>query len=555
MRLFRLYSIALIIFLGVVFALRPSRALGSLQVVAVSPAARTLVAPTNSAVAITFDRPVDSSTINSDSFRVFGRWSGAVSGTYAFSDGNQTVTLIPDEPFSAGEQVMVILANTIQAEDDTFLRSAGYSYQFWTATETVNAEFELLDVLSTLSHPGDTTRAYGGVGSDFNNDGWMDLGIINEVSADVRVFVNTADGTGNYYDFLTPPAPVNTQASPNEPGDFNNDGNTDLVVGNIDTASLSVLLGNGDGTFDAPPQISVGPYPRGVAVLDADGDGDMDIANTNSGGVNGNLSLLLNNGDGTFAEPVYFDGQGQQEWAMATADMNEDGIMDLVVGTQSYASPQILVHLGNGDGSFTFLAAYPAGGPVWMINTGDLNGDGHDDVATANSGGNSGSILLNDGAGHLSTPLVTPTDSLVLSTRIGDVDGDGDLDWVLSSYFGDWRMFINDGAGNFSAGPSFPSSAAASCAVLLDFDNDGDLDLALIDEIADEVVLMKNVGEPGPPPITPTPSVMPTGTSTATATPTAVFTSTPTAAPTATPTAVPLDTQPSWLPIIIRQDE
>ena len=116
-------------------------------------------------------------------------------------------------------------------------------------------------------------------------------------------------------------------------------------------------------------------------------------------------------------------------------------------------------------------------------------------------------------------------------------------------------MVMNDGAGNFSAGPTFPSSMAASCAVLLDFDNDGDMDLALIDEEADEVVLMENVGEPGPPPITPTPSTTPTATSTATATPTAVFTSTPTATPTATPTTVPPETQPSWLPIIIRQDE
>lgn len=87
---------------------------------------------------------------------------------------------------------------------------------------------------------------------------------------------------------------------------------------------------------------------------------------------------------------------------------------------------------------------------------------------------------------------LVPTDPFPLATDLGDVDGDGDLDWVPSSFLGDWSLFTNDGLGNFTFRRSFPASQAASCALMFDSDNDGDLDLALIDEVADEVILVIN---------------------------------------------------------------
>ncbi|MCI0398419.1 MAG: FG-GAP-like repeat-containing protein [Chloroflexi bacterium] len=468
-----------------------------LVIVSIQPAPRSGNVSTGSPIVIEFDRPVAQSSINAGSFMAFGKWSGPVGGAYTFSNLDQTVTLTPDQPFSAGEPVMVVLSNQIEGTDGAPLRSAGYSFHFWTQAGVSLRQMELLDTLSTRTTPPAGTRAYGGTATDLNNDGWLDLTIVNEDSADVRVFLNMADGTGNYHDFIQPTFPVNVQASPNEPADFNGDGNADLVVANISTNSLSILSGNGDGTFDPQQEITVGGQPRGVAVLDADGDGDADIANTNSSGT-GNMSLLLNNGSGVFGAPSFFEAGVSKEWALGAADMNEDGIMDLVVGGQT--SQQVIVNFGNGNGTFTPAgSAYSVGGAVWMLMVGDVNGDGHEDVSTANGSSNNGAIVLGNGAGGFSAPAVIPTDPFVLATDLADIDGDGDLDWATSSFFGDWNLYVNNGgiqggtAGTFSFDQAFPATQAASCALMLDFDNDGDLDLALIDEVADEVILMKNL--------------------------------------------------------------
>jgi hypothetical protein len=141
-----------------------------------------------------------------------------------------------------------------------------------------------------------------------------------------------------------------------------------------------------------------------------------------------------------------------------------------------------------------------------MINTGDVNGDGHEDVASANSDSNNGAILWGTGLGYLLPPVTSPTDPFPLATDLGDLDGDGDLDWITSSFFGDWNLFLNNGGqqggqpGTFTFDTNFPAAEAASCALFLDFDNDNDLDLALIDEIADEVILIRNNLIPPPPP-------------------------------------------------------
>ncbi len=491
-----LFSVVLLFVLSTFFLSRQLASAGELQVVNISPTPRSLAAATNAPITLTFNQPVNPATITNLTFWAFGRWSGTASGTYSFTNGNQTVSLTPAQPFSAGEQVMVILSHDIQAQDGSPLRPAGYSFQFWTAAAATDLQFEIIDTLDVRTTPGQSTRSYGGIATDFNDDGWLDLSIVNEDSADLRVFLSRADGSGLFHPFIQPTTPLNFQASPNEPSDFNRDGKADLVVANISTNSLSILLGNGDGTF-ASQQINVGTQPRGVAVLDVDGDGDTDIVNTNSGGT-GNMSVLLNDGNGVFGLPSFFESGGNKEWGLAAADMNEDGILDIVIGTQQ-GTPSVIIHTSDGDGTFTLSHSQNSGGPVWMLNASDVNGDGHEDVAVANSSSNNGAILLGDGQGRTSAPVTFPTDTFTIATDLGDIDGDGDLDWVTSSFSGDWELFLNSGNGQFTRQQGFDSPENASCALMFDADNDGDLDLALIDETADKVILVRNNNSPLPP--------------------------------------------------------
>ncbi len=399
---------------------------GVLAVSTVQPARHSLIALHSASISVTFDQAVDPASINAGSFWAFGKWSGTVSGTYSFSNGNQTVTLDPDADLFFGEQVMVILSHDIQTPGGTTLRSAGYSWQFWNAAAPATRSFTFLDSMTTRTIPAQGSRAYGGVATDLNNDGWADITVVNEDTADLRVFMNLANGTGKYDPFVQPTFPINTQASPSEPGDFNHDGFADVCVANISTTSVSILLGNGDGTFGPQQEITVGSQPRGIAVLDADGDGDMDIVNTNQG--SSNVSILLNNGSGVFGAPTFFEGGGAGEWALAAADMTDDGILDLIVGARS--SQTIIVNRGNGNATFTPMVPQSAGGSVWMLVFGDVNGDGTEDVATANSSQNNGAILFGDGAGGLAPPVTRPTDPFPLATDLGDLDGDGDLDWL-----------------------------------------------------------------------------------------------------------------------------
>ena len=91
-------------------------------------------------------------------------------------------------------------------------------------------------------------------------------------------------------------------------------------------------------------------------------------------------------------------------------------------------------------------------------------------------------------------PQIHAVDPLALATDLGDLDGDGNLDWMLASFNGDWTLLTNDGSGNFTFDREIAAPAAASCSLMMDIDNDGDLDLALIDEIDDEILVLRNDG-------------------------------------------------------------
>ncbi len=479
-----------VVFLAVFFmgasTVSPAVAQDRLEVVSVEPTGRSLHAKPDTTIRIEFDRPVDRSSIAPESFWAFGRWSGVATGRIRLSRGDRLLTLIPDRRFSAGETVMVVLSRDIRAMDGTTLREAGYSYQFWTAPRRSELDFIEIDRFSTRSSPEITSRAYGGFGSDLDGDGFLDLTIVNEDTHDLRTFLNRGDRSGTFDGFLRP-ARAGNVPSPSEPTDFDRDGRVDVVVANTQDDSVSVFLGKGNGKFRRADHYTVGGEPRGVTVLDADGDGDIDIAATSF--VAGTVTVLFNDGNGRFDRSDTF-GTDSGERAIAAGDMNGDGVLDLVVG--ALPAERVDVYLGNGDGSFTRSASRAAGGQVWMLVLGDVNGDGAEDVAVVNSMSDNAAILAGDGNGGLGEPATITTDPFPLATDLADLDGDGDLDWITSSFSGDWLLFENDGRGGFSHHSSFDAPRAASCSIPMDLNNDEVLDLVLIDELADEVVLNKN---------------------------------------------------------------
>jgi hypothetical protein len=318
--------------------------------------------------------------------------------------------------------------------------------------------------------------------------------LITEDANDLRMVMNRADGTCHLDFAETASIPLGTQPSPSSPADFDVDGMVDLVASNVLSGSLSILMGNGDGTFAPPTSVTVDATPRGLTVIEANGDGLPDVVTANflSTGA-GIVNVLLNDGLGGFSPAPSFDGGGDGEWAVMSADLDLDGILDLVVASR--ISETVAVHLGNGDGTYTPGSSQPALGAVWKLFLGDVNGDGWIDVTTANGTSNSASVLLNDGTGGLGAATVYPMPPFTVASDLGDLDGDGDLDWVLSNFSGhEWQLWSNDGTGVFSFERSFPAVLNPACCILMDADNDRDLDLVLLDELADVIQVQENAG-------------------------------------------------------------
>jgi hypothetical protein len=429
----------------------------ALRVVAISPSPEALDAARDATVTITFNKPIDTSTLDPATFNVLGRWSGPVSGSYVLLD-SRTVAFVRDRDFSAAERVFVSLSRDLRAADGARL-PRGYAAGFWVLPAPGSMSFTQTATLI----PGDVP--YGAHGGDLDDDGDLDLAIPNEESSDVSVFLNGGGGTFGPKSSYG----VGFHCSPSEGLDLSGDGVVDLAVSNILDHDVSILIGNGDGTFQPQVRYPVGTQPRGLVAMDVDTDGDADLITANRTG--NSCSILRNRGDGTFDPATPLEAGVTGETGVAAADLNLDGVMDLVV--IGWGNSRIATLLGNGRGGFALHSVVVTSSRPWMVTTGDLNGDGFPDAAAACSGSGRAGIYFGDGA-----------------IDIGDLEGDGDLDMVTSSYSsGDFHVYTNNGAGNFTMSFTIPSLVAGSCAVLHDRDNDGDTDLTLIDELGDRLLL------------------------------------------------------------------
>ncbi|HYF14963.1 MAG TPA: FG-GAP-like repeat-containing protein [Phycisphaerales bacterium] len=469
------------------FLLAAPAAFAQLAVTSTTPTINANNQSRTQTITVNFDRAVNPATFTANNFRVFGKLTGPVAGTLAFTNGDTRVTFTPSVTLAAGEQVLVVMSRNLQAADNSFLRAQGYTFTFTTGVTPTYHKFRHLATLTNIDPTGAQTRIYGGLACDLNHDGSCDLTTVNEVSADLRVFLNRDDGSGLFQPMLAPYTPVPVESSPNDVGDFNNDGHIDVVTSSAGD-DIAVCFGNGDGTFDPPLILTVGFYPRGFGILDCDGDGDLDITVANA--VSHTVSIIRSNNNGTFQPPVNMSVAGGP-YGMQAADMNNDGILDLAIGCRDSQQAKIL--RGNGNGTFTQVSARPIGGSNWVVTCADLNNDGNMDMSAANSHSSNGSVLLGNGNGTMQAAQVVATGGHTVSTDLADLDGDGDIDWILSSYgAGEWYVYLNNGSGQFSIDMTIPAPANPSCAVPMDIDNDGDIDLVLTDEIADDIVILRN---------------------------------------------------------------
>jgi hypothetical protein len=297
--------------------------------------------------------------------------------------------------------------------------------------------------------------------ADLNGDNFQDLIVSNFTDDTLSIFLGNGDGTFQNPATLKPTTgkgPISIAT-----GTFNakNNTNVGLAVANETDNTVTILLGNGDGTFTAASgsPIKTGNHPVSVvsATLIAGGQFDLLVANQQDDTV----SVFMGNGDGTFAAPVNLT-TGKGPTGLVVADFNNDGKLDLAVTNQTDNS--VTVYLGNGDGTFNKPVTYPTGQTPIYVAAADFNGDNILDLAIANNGvgtdtlsGASVSILLGVGDGTFGATNNFPAGNGPTSIAIADYNIDGIPDLAVTAQTDDAvSLLIGLGDGTFTPFFEFP---------------------------------------------------------------------------------------------------
>jgi hypothetical protein len=317
---------------------------------------------------------------------------------------------------------------------------------------------------------GITNQSFVAVG-DFNDDGKQDLAVTNQLSNIVSILLGNGDGSFQpEVSLSTGPGPVYASI-----GDLNGDGKQDLVVANLLDGTVSVFLGTGGGNFQSAVSYSAGPQPVSVALGDFDGDGRQDVVVANGDSSN-EVTVLLGNGNGTLQSGLSYQC-GANPANVAVGDFNGDGNQDLVVPNDIIAGPgSVSVLLGNGDGTFRSPISYPVGDNPSFVVVGDFDEDGFQDLAATNEGSSDVSVLLGDGHGTFQLLANYPTGKSPSSLSVGDFNGDGTEDLVIAS--SPVSVYLGVAHGQFQPAVA-PAVAGAQIIVVGDFNGDGMDDLVV----------------------------------------------------------------------------
>jgi hypothetical protein len=404
--------------------------------------------------------------------------------------GNGDGTFQPPQPFAAGNEPASVVVGDFNGDHIPDLAVAD------SADGTV----------SVLLGNGDGTfqkpHAFAAglnpdvvVAGDFSGDGKLDLAVAGHNSNTISVLLGNGDGT---FQMPQQTAPVGFDTHALAVGDLNGDGKPDIAVTNQQAGTVSVLLANGDGTFGKPQTFAVDNGPTAVAIGDFNGDGKPDLAVTNDGNTNARgsyntVSVLLGNGDGTFRPQQAF-ATGVTPVSVAVTDLDGDGTPDLAVA--NYHDGTVSALLGNGDGTFQAARTFAAGREPSAVAAGDFNADGKPDLAVANVHDDTVSVLLGNGDGTFGPQKTFAVDGSPQSVAVADFNGDGRPDLVTANQTGHTvSVLLGNGDGTFQPQQTFAVGVNPSYVAVGDFNRDGKLDLAVANAADNTVSVLLGNGD------------------------------------------------------------
>ena len=486
-------------------------------ILGVTPSANARAAARNTSLVVSFSQPLTAGSVAA--LKVFSSQRGGLRGGSTTASGATLAFAPAAYDFRPGETVQYTVTTAAAGSGGGLAMPRVGRF-----TTAAGVGTGLFGTGAQVALPGTSFGQPHGVAlGDLDGDGDLDLVTANDNQDGTRtstasICLNNGRGAFTLVQNVT----VNGRPFAVVLGDVDGDGDLDLATASAHSVgTVCVRLNNGSGVFSGTQNVATDRYPYNLALGDVDGDGDLDLltANNLGQGVPGSVSVRLNNGSGTFGGTVNVPvGSGSR--SVGLGDVDADGDLDLL--TADSEANTVSVRLNSGTGTFGGSQAVAVGRNPYGLALGDVDGDGDLDLATANfnffTNVSTASVRLNNGSG-----VFGGTQEVSVSTNqsysgpsmvtLGDVDGDGDLD-LLTADAGRSNTVsvrVNDGTGLYSGTQNQDITPGSSPydVVLGDVDGDGDLDFVTANFSSGNATVRFNGGSgplaatPGAPPATP----------------------------------------------------